>query len=408
MKKIFKSLSFVFLFISIVSCQKENNFIGKHPSSERGSIVRTELIAAYSKQEILDRLIDFNPLINTFVNPQYDCDLIKIVYNTIDPFGKPTIASGVVVLPKNISTAIPLAAYQHGTILKKSDAPSSFTSEVLIGLALASEGYVVSITDYLGLGDGPGIHPYVHGRSEATAVIDMLRAARIKSVENNVNLNHQLFLFGYSQGGHATMATHKLIQEEYQGEFTVTGSCPMAGPYDASGAQAEMLVSDNPYPAPYYLPYLLNSYIYVYGQNTQYSKLADVLKEPYSTTIPPLLNGFYGAGDVDAQMTQPIKNILKDNLLNSFINNPNHFMRKWLEDNDLMDWKPQGKMKIIYCSGDDHVTYLNSINAYNKFMENGASPSDITMVDVSPSANHNDCALPSILNAKSFIDALKE
>lgn len=410
MQKIkFLKLSNAFIaLLFLISCQKENNFIGEHPPTERGTIIRTELIRSFTKQELIDELENFNPFITNFVNPVYDCDVYKVVYNTIDPFGKATFTSGALVLPKNTNNLIPLVAYQHGTIIKKSDAPSNFNNEVLIGLSLASEGYVVSISDYLGLGEGSGFHPYVHGKSEATAVIDMLRAARTLSAEYDISLNQQLFLFGYSQGGHATMATHKVIQEEYQGEFTVTGSCPMAGPYDASGAQAEMLISDDPYPAPYYLPYLLNSYIYVYGQNTQYNNLASVLKDPYDKTIPPLLNGNYGSSRVSREMTQPIKYILKDNLLNSFVNNPNHFMRKWLEDNDLMDWKPEGKMKIIYCSGDDHVTYLNSINAYNKFMENGASPSDITIEDVSPTSNHGDCALPSILNAKTFIDNLKE
>ena len=32
--------------------------------------------------------------------------------------------------------------------------------------------------DYLGMGESPGLHPYVHGESEATATLDMIRAAR--------------------------------------------------------------------------------------------------------------------------------------------------------------------------------------------------------------------------------------
>ena len=58
--------------------------------------------------------------------------------------------------------------------------------------------------DYIGMGESPGLHPYVHGESEATATIDMIRAAR-EFITDSLNLidNHQVFLSGYSQGGHA-------------------------------------------------------------------------------------------------------------------------------------------------------------------------------------------------------------
>jgi hypothetical protein len=35
-----------------------------------------------------------------------------------------------------------------------------------------------AMPDYIGMGGSPGLHPYVHAASEATASIDMIRAAR--------------------------------------------------------------------------------------------------------------------------------------------------------------------------------------------------------------------------------------
>ena len=58
----------------------------------------------------------------------------------------------------------------------------------------------------MGLGSSPGFHPYLHARSEATASVDMLRAGRNYCASNNIGLNGQVFLAGYSQGGHTEMA----------------------------------------------------------------------------------------------------------------------------------------------------------------------------------------------------------
>ena len=59
--------------------------------------------------------------------------------------------------------------------------------------------YVCPIT--LGMGDSPGLHPYVHGESEATASVDMIRAAR-EFITNDLNLidNSQVVPYGLFSG----------------------------------------------------------------------------------------------------------------------------------------------------------------------------------------------------------------
>ncbi|ARX89309.1 hypothetical protein SMD44_08796 [Streptomyces alboflavus] len=48
-------------------------------------------------------------------------------------------------------------------------------------LLFASTGLAVSAPDYLGLGEGPGSHPYGHPKATVTAPVDGLRAARAPS-----------------------------------------------------------------------------------------------------------------------------------------------------------------------------------------------------------------------------------
>ena len=70
--------------------------------------------------------------------------------------------------------------------------------------------------DYIGMGESPGLHPYCHGASEATT-IDMIRAVReaesLDMIPGMTADNGEMFVTGYSQGGHAAMATHKYVEE---------------------------------------------------------------------------------------------------------------------------------------------------------------------------------------------------
>jgi hypothetical protein len=78
-------------------------------------------------------------------------------------------------------------------------------------------------------------------------------------------LNEQLFLAGYSQGGHSTMAALKMIEEQHSAEFSVTACSPMAGPYDLSETQLNFVMRDTAYPLPGFLPYILFAYNSVYN-----------------------------------------------------------------------------------------------------------------------------------------------
>ena len=199
----------------------------------------------------------------TGLSLQYDIDLYKMVYNTVDAHGQPTIASGAFLVPSNTNcTDFPILVYHHGTSLRKQDVPSSDIQETIIGKIFGAGGYFVLMPDYIGMGDSPGLHPYVHAESEATASRDMIRAAR-EFIADSLQMidNGELFLTGYSQGGHAAMATHKYIEDNnLLSEFNVLASAPCSGPYEMSGAMADTILSPYPYSNPGYLVYLFSSY----------------------------------------------------------------------------------------------------------------------------------------------------
>ena len=338
------------------------------------------------------------------ITPQYDVRQYKLIYETITPLGARTQASGALLLPDNAPGTLPLLSYQHGTITQTDQAPSSMVGEVIVGIAFATSGYAAVVPDYLGLGSSPGFHPYHHARSEATACVDMLRAARTFCASNGVALTNQLFLCGYSQGGHATMALLRELETYHTNEFTVTACAPMAGAYDLSGVTTSNFLSGALAPNPYYFLYLLAAYQSVYHLA---GSLADLLAPPYDTTLPPLLDGTHSGSDINAAMVQvqdPV-NILKPEYLAAFRNDPRHPLRLALEENDLDRWRPRAPLHLYHCAADQDVIIANSEVALASFHALGAT--QVQLIDPDPTADHAGCSEPSLNLAKQWFDSLR-
>lgn len=355
-----------------------------------------------------------NPLglsLATGLTLNYDIDMYKMVYNTVDALGQPTIASGAFLAPSNTScTDFPMLAYHHGTSLRKIDVPSNDVDETNIGRVFGAGGYFVVMPDYIGMGDSPGLHPYCHAESEATATRDMIRAAR-EFIADSLQMidNGELFLTGYSQGGHAAMASHKYIEDNnLLGEFNVLGSAPCSGPYEMSGAMADTILSPYPYSNPGYLVYLLSSYQMVYGN--LYTSYSDILNPPYDTIVPPFFDGnntTLGMGTLNSLLSGYIDTLMVDTVVANFSNSLSTFGHPlWtnLLANDNHDWSPQRPIKMYYCTGDEQVTFQNAISAESAMLSNGVS--NVEAVNMG-GGNHNDCVLPALTAAYYWFDGLR-
>jgi Secretory lipase len=255
-----------------------------------------------------------------------------------------TIASGLVIVPDSYTCPMAIAMYDHGTVLQKFDVPSNLNYESLISMILAEQGYYSIAPDYLGLGVSPGFHPYIHARSEAQAGIDLIFASKAFASTNAIPLSQQLFLTGYSQGGHACMATHRAIQQNYAGQLTVTASAPGSGPYNLSGIQAAGLASNNYYADPSYVPYIVIGYQSVYGN--LYDSIPQFLQHPWDSILPPLFNGQYSTDTVDMVMPHHIDSFVVDSQLIRYtsdsVNDP---LRIDLRDNDVYAWVPRAPIQ---------------------------------------------------------------
>jgi hypothetical protein len=370
------------------------------PGATRGRVISVNLSNTLSTAT----LTFLFSLAGVNITPQYDVQMYQVVYETIDPTGARTIASGALILPQNPPGSLPLVSYQHGTVTLTNDAPSSMdlTGEVTVGVAFATTGYAAVVPDYLGLGVSRGLHPYHHARSEATAAIDLLRAAKTFCASQNVALNSKLFLVGYSQGGHATMALLRELEKYHTNEFTVTACAPMAGAYDLSGVTTSNFLSGAVAPNPYYFLYILAAYQSVYHFAPQ---LSDLLAAPYDSTLPPLLDGAHDGTQINAALPSDPIQILKPAYLAEFRSNPRHPLRLALADNDLYRWLPHAPLRLYHCAADQDVIYANSQVALASFQSQGDT--NVQLIDPIPTADHSGCSEPSLALAKAWFDSLR-
>ncbi len=313
-------------------------------------------------------------------------------------------ASGIYYVPK-VDNPVPYMMFGHGTQIHKHRDISDNDAQQNICLIFATDGYAAFYPDYYGIGKGEGKHLYQHAWSEAYSFIYMLYA--VDELNKTLGLKHngQLFLTGYSQGGHASMAAHKYIQELDDPRFQVTASSPMSGAYDMTGEQEKYMFEE--YPRPFYLPYLLLSYQEAYGMldvNDPYS----IFREPYDTLLPNFFehNKKRTLYDLDKLMPKIPKDVVKQNWIDEYLNNPDFEFKHCLAENNLTCWKPEAPVQLCYCEGDREVNFMNSVAAYRDMKALGAK--HIKLNNLSDYLDHNTCAAFAVLSTKYFFDRYKD
>lgn len=359
--------------------------------------VSYELIQSYSVQDINNVITDLG-IPNGILAPEYGVDFYRVMYTT-EYKDSMVVVSGAMMIPQNMTCPAPMTSYMHGTTSNKLGVPSYNSSEKNICILFASEGNVVLAPDHVGLGASTiDLHPYMHGWTEAHAAINLMRAAReIIPFDDDieVELSNQIFLFGYSQGGTTTCHTAKVIEELYSDEFTVTAIAPLSGAYNLSGAQTDFINNGEPYATPGYLPYIIMGYQSIYPE--LYDELSDIFVEPYASSLPNLFFGHnYSMGYINNQCTPIPLDMIVPSVRDEFIAGTHSFNQK-LNENDLMDWIPQTRVVMAYCTGDEQVHYTNAINANASW--SAASSYPIDAIEIGPQ-DHGGCVMFALLIAR--------
>ncbi len=371
-----------------------------------GEIIRTKLIKKYSLAEILTSITEYTGGFPTIISNEVNA--FEIVYWTPGLDGKLREASGVAFLPVGKTSPKSIISYQHGTLYDKEDAPSlGQTEEFSIGLFLAGTEHICFMADYLGFGASADMfHPYLHSETEASSALDMLRAGTQLVSESNHTQPEKLFLLGYSQGGHATMALHRTIELEAGDEFIITGSIPMAGPQSMSNVMLSRILSDAPYPNPFYIAYLVWSYDQAYGL---FNDPNEYFVDEVATALKQMIQDGASDGAINDVLPTVPRQMFKSNVLELIQSNDNHPFRVALELNDTMrsGWQPQAPIQMYHCTDDEIVPYQNSILAKESLQRAegpAISVTDPRLIPFFQNGSHTGCIPWALLAVNDWIN----
>lgn len=153
-----------------------------------------------------------------------------IVYGSTGLDGKPVAVSGLVLAPEAApgSGGHLVVAWAHGTTGVADRCAPSKTGLASIPVeisGLVAQGYVVTATDYEGLGTN-GVHPYLVGISEGRSVLDSIRAVQALA---DAHAAADSVVIGHSQGGHAALWAAELAPS-YAPGLSVLGALALSPP----------------------------------------------------------------------------------------------------------------------------------------------------------------------------------
>ncbi|ASZ10737.1 S9 family peptidase [Chitinophaga pendula] len=307
------------------------------------------------------RISDILPIINSLLVKVY-----KVTYPTTDIDGQPITASGLMLIPNGEENPS-LISFQHGTLTDPLGAPSLYTPGTLLtnyGPIVAALGYVVIAPDFLGYGSTSNIeHPYQHAGTLASATKDMIDATKILLKEKNINWDGKLYLSGYSEGGYATMAAYKLLEQKYPNQYNIRAVTCGAGAYDITNT-AKYVLSNNKDIDTFFVQTYAWTLTTINRAEHINRPLNQLFNAPYDTELAtkPIFKTVVPANPT-LLFSQPFKD--------GIFNGTDHQFLNAFEKNNLYDWTPQRPILLLHADGDKHVPLLNYYNTVSKFISNG-------------------------------------
>jgi len=389
MKRRSISLSILFLLSLLYACERSEEF-------DHIYLVDHSLIRSYTASNIINSLAiieNLYPEIATLADRiEKDVKIYSISYRTFFQ-GREVIASGLVSLP-DAGGSYPVISFQNGTNTCHSNAPTADPNSLLYSLLNMNSGlgFIIAIPDYLGFGKSEEIlHPYHHTESSNQVIRDMIFAVEeLSDYIKGVDVNKELYLMGYSQGGWATLAVLKDLENNLPGGYNLMAASCGAGAYDPVDF-THYILSLEEYPSPFYLPYYIESR----RQNNIIDDPPDLFfKEPYATLIPGLFDGSLCNSELNSQLTTSIPDLLTENLLTGFDSSDDFIqLRSELDASVISPWEVKTPVLFAHSNGDENVPFSQSLKMYNDLLDAGTEESILDFLELD-GLLHNEAIIP--------------
>jgi hypothetical protein len=445
------ALSATLACLAACSHKSGSGFTAPPAQAQRGQLIATPtLVSSYAPADLLT-LLGGNDLGKTLlqlaVTPVCTITVYHMQYQTADPGGNLTPASGALMVPSgtNCQGGRPVLLYAHGTTTNRNYNVANLSADdsgeaLVVAVEFAAQGYIVIAPNYVGYDTSTlGYHPYLNADQQSKDMIDALTAGR--AALPNLSLassdGGKLFVSGYSQGGYVAMAAHRAMQAA---GMTVTAAAPMSGPYALSAISDAVFEGQVNLSAVENTVLLVTSYQHAYGN--VYASATDVFETPFASGIDGLLPSSTSVGDLVTQGKLPnamfsptppdatyagispatspanlapafaqgfgtpflVTNAYRLSYLQDAAANPDgglagtdglppsapaNAFRQDLKTNDLRTWVPTAPVLLCGGSGDPTSFFLSTTLMQNYWTQNGGA-ADFNVLDVDSTVTAGD------------------
>ncbi|MDE0119611.1 MAG: alpha/beta hydrolase [Bdellovibrionales bacterium] len=349
----------------------------------------------------------------------------EVEYSTRDPYsGREITASGLLLVPSS-SRPLPLLVYHRATLLTKAAAPSLIPEEMIVidpiideratMIMLALQGYIVLAPDYIGYGSSDDIrHPYLYRKSVTQTSLDMFFSVTEALKEYDISFTKDVYVMGYSQGGHGAIAFAQGFQDNNTRDFAIRALAAGGGPYDILETIRELF--DQNFITKITTLLFLQAYTYIY--NWDLDRI--IRKNSYKDVIESAFE-YEDIEEPAKEIPNKVDDLFRSQFIEDIQKGRSDSIQKNLEENSVYNWAPSVPVLLFHARNDRIVPYINMKIAYNSFNRNGSA--SVTRKDCSfkrldnllkaakklnidakkPTPNHVNCIFIFMLEASDFI-----
>lgn len=299
----------------------------------------------------------FNPILEDFSSLLFFLDksisirITALEYDTVDPFGQPIRASGLVLHPLNKKSKGVIEVLPHARIGGEGASAEFYSAEGL----LAFSGYTVIVPDLLGFGVSREAvrSPFLMSEITGKVAYDMrLAAIRFLWEEFKYALPSQTILMGYSLGGSAAVATQKYYETNHSNAVKVKEVYAGGGAYDLNAAFSAYARDEfSTYPA---IPNTILAFNHFYNLDLDFSQI-------FTGTLLENYDAWYN-GVINTRFLENLSLNLRDYMHEDFFKPFNLQNEEFKKLHPLLTlnsvsqgWRPKATIYLTHATEDTHV-----------------------------------------------------
>lgn len=311
--------------------------------------------------------------------------------------GTPVLVSALVSIP-NGRTPRGLVLWMHGTNADRSKSVSapSLQEGVAVSAAFAGGGYAVMAPDLVGLGVSKAPQAYLYNPSTLSVTLDLLEVAARGLGGLLRNPEKDLFLAGFSQGGHDVAVLHRALEAAERPSMRVRATAAVAGAYDLAGISIPFALQGRSAGSSVYLGLAARSWATYYGH-----PLETLLTETATKRVALALDGAHGAEVLKLLPRNP-REMFRSDFLHAQATGGEHWFLDAARANSTQDWTPQAPYRAYFGTRDVDVTPQDSLSFAKAARSRGGRAEALALGPY----EHGESALHAVPLMRKWFDEL--